>query len=309
MTLDPHDLLLPFQIGAGAVRGRLVRLGPAVESILAGHDYPAAVGGLLAETLALAAVLAGSLKYDGIFTLQAQGDGPVSLVVADVTSAGALRGYARFDPARLAAVLDGDPHPADPVPALLGGGQLAFTVDQGPDCERYQGIVALDGATMAECAALYFRHSEQLETAVTVSARPPRDGDGAWRAAALMVQRMPADLPGHPILVADEAEDGWRRAKILLASLTEAELHDTAVEPARLLWRLYHAEDLRVFEPHPLEARCRCSRDKVARALRFVAPAELDDLADASGRVVVTCEFCHAAHTFDRDDLARVHAP
>ncbi len=308
MSGAPPDLLLAFQIGAGAVRGRLVRLGPAVESILAGHDYPVPVGRLLAETLALAAVLAGSLKYDGIFTLQAQGDGPVSLVVADVTSAGHLRGYARFDPARLDSVLAGDPDPADPVPVLLGGGHLAFTVDQGPDTQRYQGIVALEGGTMAECARLYFRQSEQLDTAVTLSARPPAGG-GAWRAAALMVQRMPADLPGHPILLADEAEEGWRRAVILMSSITAAELHDDAIEPAHLLWRLYHAEDLRTFPAQPLEARCRCSRDKVARALRFIAPAELDDLADSAGRVVVTCEFCRSAYAFDRDDPARVLAP
>ena len=300
MTGAPPDLLLPFHIGAGAVRGRLVRLGAAVDTILAGHDYPVPVGRLLAETLALAAVLAGSLKYDGIFTLQTQGDGPVSLVVADVTSAGHLRGYARFDPERLAALLAVHPDPADPVPVLLGAGHLAFTVDQGPATERYQGIVALEGATMAECERLYFRQSEQLDTAVTLSARPPV-GSGSWHAAALMVQRMPADLPGHPILLADEAEDCWRRAVILKDSVTEAELHDAAIEPARLLWRLYHAEDLRTFAPHPLAARCRCSRDKVAQALRFVAPAELADLADEAGRVVVTCEFCRAAYAFDRD--------
>ncbi len=300
-----HDLLLPFQLGAGAVRGRLVRLGPSVETILAGHHYPEPVGRLLAEALALTAALAGSLKYDGIFTLQAQGDGPVSLVVADVTSDGALRGYARFDAGRLDDLLARESGSGQTVPSLMGSGHLAFTVDQGPDTERYQGIVELAGATMAECAHLYFRQSEQLETSLMLSAQAPAAGRG-WQTAALMIQRMPADLPGHPILVAEEAEDGWRRAAILLSSLTEAELHDQTLDPARLLWRLYHGEDLRVFDPHPLAARCRCSRDKVARALRFVARAELDDLAEEDGRVVVSCEFCHTDYVFGREDLDRL---
>ena len=305
MTSDLHDLLLPFQIGAGAMRGRLVRLGPAVESILAGHAYPEPVGRLLAEALALTAALAGSLKCEGIFTLQAQGDGPVSLVVADVTSQGALRGYARFDADRLAAVPARESGPGHSVPDLMGSGHLAFTVDRGPDTERYQGIVELSGATMADCAHLYFRQSEQLETRLVLSARPPAAGRG-WREAALMIQRMPADLPGHPILVAEEAEDGWRRAEILLSSLTEAELHDDTLEPGRLLWRLYHGEELRLFDPHPLAARCRCSRDKVARALRFISRAEIDELADPAGQVVVSCEFCRTDYVFGRDDLDRL---
>jgi len=293
------DILLPFQVAAGAVRGRMVRLGPAVESILAGHAYPPPVARLLAETLALAAALAGGLKYDGIFALQAQGDGPVSLVLADVTSAGALRGYARFDAARLAML-----GKAPSLKALMGKGHLAFTVDQGPDTDRYQGIVALEGADLAESVELYFRQSEQLDTAVKAAV----SAEGGWRAAALVAQRMPAAMTGQPILVGDEAEDIWRRAAILMNSATAQEMLDPAVAPQDLLWRLYHAEQVEAFEPRRLEARCRCSEAKVVATLRSFPADEISGLADDDGKIVVTCEFCRVAYTFTAADLAFDHS-
>lgn len=297
-----QDQLLPFSIGGGAVRGRVARLGPALDAVLGAHAYPVPVARLLAETLALAAVLAASLKYEGVFTLQAQGDGPVSLLLADVTSAGSLRGYARFDAEALAAVTDGEGGADGEGVGLLGSGYLAFTVDQGPDTDRYQGIVELAGGSLAECAHLYFRKSEQLETAVKVAARPPSGPDG-WRAAAVMVQRMPAASEHAPILVADEAEDCWRRASILLASATEDEMLDPALPPEQLLWRLYHAEMLQTFESRPLAARCRCSKAKVEGTLRSFPRDEVAGLADERGDVVVTCEFCRTDYTFGPQDL------
>jgi molecular chaperone Hsp33 len=290
------DLLLSFHTCGGAVRGRLARLGPAIDTIIAGHDYPPAIGGLLAETLALAATLAGALKYDGIFTLQAQGNGPVSLLVADVSSDGALRGYARFDAERLAQTS------VATATDLLGSGYLAFTVDQGADTDRYQGIVELTGATLAECVEEYFRRSEQLDTALKAAIRAPT-GDKGWRATALMVQRMPGDMAGQPILIGDEAEDVWRRAVALARSATESEMIDEALSGESLLWRLYHAETLTTFAPHPLAARCRCSPEKVADALRAIPHAEIGDLLDETGHVVVTCEFCTKAYAFRPDEL------
>jgi len=285
------DLLLPFHVSAGAVRGRLVRLGPALDAILGGHDYPAPVAALLAEMLALAAALAGGLKYDGIFTLQAQGNGPVSLVMADVTSAGALRGYARFDAVRL-------PERGN-VKDLLGEGHLAFTVDQGPDTDRYQGIVALDGDSLAECVEIYFDRSEQLDSAVKTAI----SSENGWRVAALMVQRMPAPLSGQPILTGDEAEDSWRRAVILMSSATPVEMLDGAVAPAELLWRLYHGEAVEAFASRALVAKCRCSGDKVLSTLRSFDRDEIVGLADENGQVVVTCEFCRSAYAFTAADL------
>jgi molecular chaperone Hsp33 len=289
------DILLPFSVGGGAVRGRLVRLSGALDAILAGHAYPDAVARLLGETLALAAALAGGLKYEGVFTLQAQGKGPVSLVVADVTSDGAMRAYARFDAARLGG---------GTVPELLGEGYLAFTVDQGPDTERYQGIVALTGDTVADCAELYFKQSEQLPTSVKLAV----GHDGGWSAAAVLIQRMPATAGHSPILTHDEAEDGWLRAGLLLDTVKPAEMLDRTLEPAQLLHRLYHAELLQAFEPKLLEARCRCSRDKVEGALRSFPPDQVESLQDAEGKVEVTCEFCRANYVFGPAELASLHA-
>ena len=201
------DFILPFQIEAQGLRGRLVRLGPLADDILHRHHYPAPVARLLAEMLALAALLAGALKYEGVFTLQTSGNGPVRLMVADVTSAGAMRAYAQFDAARLPA--EGDAS----VPRLLGAGHLAFTVDQGDFTDRYQGIVDLDGATLADCVHHYFRQSEQLQCALRLAVT---EHDGHWRAGALMLQRLP---PPEDSGEAEAAEDGWRRALAFMASV------------------------------------------------------------------------------------------
>lgn len=296
MSSHNSDVLVPFQLGGGAVRGRVVRLGASVAAILDGHGYPAPVATLLAETLALAAVLAGSLKYDGVFTLQAQGDGAVGLVVADVTSGGDLRGYARFDADKLAKV-DGAS-----VQALMGKGYLAFTVDQGPHTDRYQGIVELDGATLADCAETYFRQSEQLDTKVRLVS-------GANAAAGMMIQRMPGSVPGAPILTAHESEDHWHTAAVMLATLSADELLDDALAPAKLAFRLFHEQGLAVYDARDLRAKCRCSRARVATTLRSFPRAEVEGLRDESGKVVVTCEFCRTAYGFDDADLEKVYMP
>lgn len=296
------DLLLPFQVGAGAVRGRLVRLGPSVESILAGHSYPEPVAALLAETLVLAGVLAGSLKYDGVFTLQAQGAGPVSLLMADVTSTGTVRGYARFDADGLGGVTD------HTVPHLLGKGYLAFTVDQGPDTDRYQGIVELEGETLSECARLYFQQSEQLDTEVKLASRPGANGAG-WRAAGLMIQRMPGSVPGAPILLGAESEEAWNTTRILMESVTEAEMLDESLPLERLALRLFHGEGLQCFEPKALVAGCRCSQAKIESALRAIPRSEIESLKDESGHVVITCEFCRTDYRFGDKELDHTYMP
>ncbi|MGF1641490.1 MAG: Hsp33 family molecular chaperone HslO [Rhodospirillales bacterium] len=289
------DYVQPFQIEAPGLRGRLVRLGSAVEATLARHLYPAPVAAMLAESLAMGAVLASGLKYDGVFTVQVQGDGPVGLVVVDVTSDGGMRGYARFDAARLAAA---GPEPENPVPRLLGAGHMAFTVDQGPDTERYQGITPLEGATLGDCAHAYFRRSEQMETAIALCASDM--AVAAPRAAALMLQRLPASG-----LAALEAEDDWRRAVVMMSSVTTGELLDPALSAADILYRLFHEDGVRVFTPRPLRHQCRCSRGKVERTLRAFAADEIRAMAE-DGRLTVTCEFCKTAYAFEADDLGRL---
>ena len=294
---NSFDASLTFQIEGVSVRGRLVRLGRELEHILKPHAYPQPVAEILAETLCLSATLASALKYDGLFSLQTQSDGPVSLMVADVTSQGAMRGYARFDGPRVEALSD---IASAPVVRLLGAGHMAFTVDQGSHTERYQGITDLDGANISDCAHHYLRNSEQLESAIWLAADVGTEPDFAHaRAGALMVQRMPPAPGADP---ADE-DDDWRRAVALLSSLTRAELLDPALSSEDLLFRLYHEDGVRVFESRPLFHCCRCSREKVASTIKSF-PAE--EILDAQGRAEVVCEFCKKTYHFEEAELEQI---
>jgi molecular chaperone Hsp33 len=276
------------------------------------HGYPLAVARPLAEAMVLCAALATSLKYDGIFTLQISGDGPIRLLVTDLTTDGALRGYAQFDSWKLAVALgagnNGDA-PDGYVPKLFGRGRLSFTVDQGQHTQRYQGVVPLEGATLADCAHTYFRQSEQLPTGIKIEARRTTDnGTHHWRAAALMVQQMPEFDAGRIDVDREQREDDWRKAVILMASATEAEMLDPKLPAMTLLHRLFHAERARLFARRPFVARCRCSRERIDRVLRSIKREELDDLRDKTGRVAVKCEFCSTEYTYDDRDLDRIYA-
>ena len=195
------------------------------------------------------------------------------------------------------------------VPKLFGHGRLAFTVDQGRHTERYQGIVPLEGGTLADCAHTYFRQSEQLPTGIKIAAeRVERDGTAHWRAAALMVQQMPEFDAGRIDVDHEQREDDWRKAVILMASATDAEMLDPKLPGVTLLHRLFHAEQPRLFTRRSFGARCRCSRDRIDRVLRSIKRQELDDLRDASGRVAVKCEFCSTEYAYDDHDLDRIYA-
>jgi molecular chaperone Hsp33 len=298
--LRTDDLVQPFQLDPFALRGRLVRLGPTVDRILGQHDYPEPVATLLGEAITLAVLLAGALKYDGVFTLQTKGDGPVRLLVADVKTDGAVRGYAQYDAKRLGEVARPGDSPS--VPSLIGAGYIAFTVDQGDDTERYQGIVDIVGATLAECAQHYFRQSEQLQAGLKLAVARSGD-DGRWRAGGLMLQRVPPE--GGYRRIADDVEDAWRRVMVLMSSATSAELVAPDLPPRRLLWRLFHDEGVRVFETHPVEARCRCSRERITRILLAFPADELDDMKK-DPVTTVTCEFCNTRYDFAPDELERI---
>ena len=303
-----EDVCLPFIINDGAFRGRLVRLTGAVSEILDAHGDPPEVSALLAESMVAAVALASGLKYDGVFTLQIQGTGPVHTLVTDITSTGELRACAKFDPERLAADLS-KPRPPGASPQLTGpSGHLAFTVDQGPDTERYQGIVALSGENLAESIHHYFRQSEQIESALKIAIGAPREG-GPWTAAAVLIQRMPED-GGRPI-DREEAEDAWRTAVILLGSLKDSELLDRSLSAPQLLMRLYATVGLRLLERRPIVARCRCSR---ARSERILASFPIEEVRTYAqdGIVHMTCEFCRTDYAFSESELAdnaRRHPP
>jgi molecular chaperone Hsp33 len=302
-ALDPDteltiDLIQPFQLDLSNVRGRAVRLGQVLDELFGLHDYPPQVEQIVAEATIATVLLASLLKYDGIFTLQAKGDGAVSLLVVDVTTTGDVRAYARFDADRLpptAAKAE--------FQSFFGEGYLAFTVDQGEDTEGYQGIVALTGPTLTDCLAHYFEQSEQLLTAAKLAARRYPDG---WRAGAILIQHLPEEDEGRiPKNPADNEED-WRRARILMNTVAEVELLDRTLHLNGLLYRLFHEERVRVFPPSAIQRGCRCSADRVERVLRSIPPEELADLK-VDGAVIVTCEFCSTAYRFDDAALSGLY--
>jgi molecular chaperone Hsp33 len=307
MKVASDDLVQPFQIEASALRGRLVRLGSVVHTIVTRHAYPDPVAALLGEAITLAVILAGALKYEGVFTLQTKGDGPVHLLVADVTSAGDVRGYAQYDAEKLAKAMGAQQGPSllgvapsASVPRLLGAGFIAFTVDQGEHTDRYQGIVELQGATLADCAHHYFRQSEQIQAGIkTAIGRDP--ASKAWRAGGIMLQRLPAE--GLDAFAIEAQEDGWRRAMVLMSSSTSTELLDPLLSHRDLLFRLFHEDGVRVFDAHGLAARCRCSRERIERILRQLPPADNAEIVQDE-EVRVTCEFCNTQYSFAREDVA-----
>jgi molecular chaperone Hsp33 len=288
------DFVQPFQLESSNLRGRLVRLGPALDLILHQHAYPHVIADLLAQALALAAALATSLKYEGVFTLQAKGDGPVRLLVVDVASDGGIRAYAqKSEDADFATALAGI--------SLLGHGFLAFTVSEQKKDDRYQGIVELEGKNLAEAVQHYFRQSEQIPTGILAAAH--RDGNGRWRAGCLMLQRLPREgglLPRHEMESGLALDEDWHRAMLLMGTCTPAELTDPALSAADLLYRLFHEEGVVVYPPHPFRHQCRCSEVRVENMLRSLPRAEVEELA-VDGIVTVTCEFCNKSYTFDED--------
>jgi molecular chaperone Hsp33 len=303
------DTVLPFEIGALDLRGRVVRLGAAVDSILNSHNYPQPVAKLLGEAIALTVMLGMSLKFEGRFILQTQTDGPVRMLVVDFRSPGQVRACARYDKARVAGLIDsGKTTPAD----LLGHGHLAMTIDQGADMNRYQGLVALNGGTLEDAAHEYFKSSEQIPTRVRLAvAEEMSPGAGhRWRAGGLMLQFLPkaperariADLhpgdapEGTTLDVVDE-DDAWVEGRSLVETIQDIELIDPALSSERLVYRLFHERGVRVFNSVPVVAQCSCSRDSVEAMLKSFSQDDRDHMVE-NGEISVTCEFCSANYKF-----------
>ena len=300
LAIPGDDLILPFQADQAEVVGRLVKLGPTVDTILSRHDYPEPVSQLLGQAVALTALLGAALKFEGKFILQASTDGPVDLLVADYQVPGGLRGYARFSPERLAAL--------PPDGRLLGEGHLAMTIDRGVETERYQGVVPLEGETLTEAADTYFRQSEQLPTFIRLAvARHYRAGSGSrpwtWRAGGLLVQKLTRE--GGRVTTSEAAleEEDWTRARALAETVEDHELLDPMLPPDRLLYRLFHEEQVRAYRAIPLESYCSCSRERVDELLRRFSAEDLAEMV-VDGEVWVTCEFCNSRYHFDPASFA-----
>lgn len=285
--------ILPFHLDERPVRGRLVRLGPLADALLRRHDYRPEVAKLAGEALALAAGLAAALKFEGSFSLQAKGDGPLSMLLADCTHAGALRGYAKLNEERFAGL------ETPSTAALLGKGYLAFTCDQGPDMDRYQGIVAIEGETLTEMTGEYFRNSEQLDTYLKLACEETPAG---WRASALVLERVAGAGGLDQQMDQEEQQEAWQTATILARTISTQELLDDKLSGEQVLHRLFHAEGLRLDRPRPLSYGCRCSRDRLLNVLGGFSTDDLDHMAD-EGTITMTCEFCNFDFRFDRATL------
>jgi len=285
MALMQDDFVAPFSLDSAPVRGRVARVaGAALDPILRRHDYPWPVAMLLGEAITLAALVGSLLKVEGRLVVQAQGQGPVPLLVAEHQSGGGLRGYARLaDGAGDMLAREGRMAPA----ALLGAGRLVMTLDFGGGEAPYQGVVELSGETLAACAERYFRTSEQTETRIALAVGEVV-GAGApqWRGGGVLMQRIAADdARGDP------AED-WSRASHLFATVTDEEMLDPALPADRLLYRLFHEEGARMGAREPLADHCTCSAERLANAMKSFPAEEVADLVEPDGRVHARCQFC-----------------
>jgi molecular chaperone Hsp33 len=306
------DRVLPFSVEGLDVRGRVVRLGSAIDTILARHGYPDAVARVIGEAAALTVLLGSSLKFEGRFQLQTKSDGPVDMLVVDFDLPDRLRATARFDADRLAALGPGAQKTAD----LLGQGHLAMTIDQGTERSRYQGVVTLDGQSLEEAAHQYFRQSEQIPTRVRLAvAEQFEGGRRAYRAGGVLTQFLPAsperirqaDLPpgdipeGHPARERGEPaeDDAWVEAKALVETVEDHELVDPSVSSERLLYRLFHERGVRVFEGQSVYEACRCSHERIMAMMRRFSPQDRRDMVGDDGRIRITCEFCSRVYDLD----------
>ncbi|EJF79741.1 Hsp33 family molecular chaperone [Bartonella doshiae] len=308
--LNEDDIVIPFQVKELDIRGRAVQLGESLNSILTRHQYPEPVSYLLAEALVLTVLLGTSLKLKGKFILQTHSDGPVNMLVCDFSPPSNLRGYARFDDDKLKQAIANGQTSSE---TLLGKGTLAFTIDQGTYTQRYQGIVALDGSNLQEVARTYFDQSEQIPTdirlAVVILINRNQQGKPQknWRAGGILTQLLPQASPHHKIHERDhkqeetktraQLENQWQEAKALTATIENEELIDPKVGSKRLLYRLFHEQGVKVFNPISLVDKCSCSRKKIKEILDGFSTEEYNQLVE-NKQISVTCEFCSTTYRF-----------
>jgi molecular chaperone Hsp33 len=295
IDMPAADVVLPFALERANARGRFVRVGPVAREVIRRHAYPDPVAALLAEAIALGGALSSFLKFDGVFTLQIKGDGPVRMLVVDITSAGEIRGYAQFDTDRMPALTDDSKHPFK---ALVGDGYLAFTVDQSANTDRYQGIVELQDDSFAACLQHYFAQSEQLDTMLVSAVDVDADG---WGAGAIMMQRIPVQGGIQGDACPDdnsEITQAWQEAKVLLGSVKREELAQPTLGGLRVLYCLFHQQTIKAAPYARLAFGCRCSPERIKAVLATVSRAELEELKD-DGVVKVTCAFCNEDFKFD----------
>jgi molecular chaperone Hsp33 len=293
------DFVLPFDIAKAGVRGRLVRLDATSARALEAHKLPEPAARVAGETVALAALLGSALKLDGRLTVQTKSDGPLDLVASDYYGVedGKPRGVRGF------ARMNADRSPADgSFAALAGKGALAITIEPTRGGKTYQGIVALSPDGIAASAETYFAQSEQLPTVIRLAAAPlfvAGEKEPRWRAGGLMLQMTPEAAKDS-----SRNEDDWNRLSLLLKTVEDVELVDTALAPETVLWRLFHEDEVRVQPAEPITFRCDCDADRIVTVLKSYAPAERAGLADPDGIIRARCEFCGRTHEIGPEALS-----
>lgn len=304
------DTVLPFQLDACDIRGRVARLDGVLDGILKQHDYPPQVEALVAEMALLTALIGQTIKLRWKLSLQVQSKGPVRMIATDYFGPEAegesarIRAYASYDPDRLTGTLPMD---------QIGEGYFAIMIDQGKGMTPYQGITPLGGGSLAACAESYFAQSEQLPTRFQLSFGQSTQADVAerWRAGGIMLQHLPKASPfvavdegNGDVLAAKDLLDGdasenWNRVNILLDTVEELELIGPQLPPNDLLLRLFHEETPRVFESQSVRFGCTCSEDRVRQSLSIYSARDIEKMTTEEGRVTADCQFCGAHYDLD----------
>jgi molecular chaperone Hsp33 len=279
--VSQQDSLHRFIFEHTPIRGELVRLDATWQSVLQNHDYPPVLLKAMGELMAAAALLAATLKLQGALVLQLQGQGPVTLLVVECTGEMTMRATAKWSGELESGTLR----------ELVGDGRFVITLDPKNGNQAYQGIVPLEGDSIADILQNYMLRSEQLETRLFLTADENQ-------AAGMLLQK----LPGQP----EQDQDAWHRAGILAETVKPDELLHLSAET--LLQRLFSEEDLRLFEAQPIRFHCSCSREGVSNMLRMLGREEIDSVLAEQGSVEVNCDFCNRHYAFDAVDVEQVFA-
>lgn len=288
--------LLMFSLGSSVVRGRLVRSSDFIDDVLSWHNYPDAVNRYVRECIVMSVIFSSLFKYEGIFSVQINAEGPITMLACDVTSKGDVRALATYDEQALAQI-DADDMYKD-------GGTIMFTVDNAETARRYQGIVAIHNGSIEQSFSHYFNQSEQIPTEMMYV-------DKGDKLAALVVQKLPEDggeeIRGvnKALSEDDQAEkENWNRAVMLMKTCTQEELLSPDITNEELVFRLFHEEDVVLYSPMNLQAKCRCSAEKADRVLMTLPREDIKEIS-INGQITFDCEFCNSKYVFDEEEITR----
>ncbi len=294
------DLVMPFSFEKSNIRGRVVRLGKTLRDIVTAHNYPAPVSYLLSEAITGCVLLSSILKYEGVFSLQIKGDSAIKALLVDITSSGEIRACASFDENAVKKLAKRDEQIGHNYRSMLGKGFMIFTVEQGENTEKYQGIVELSKDNILDCILHYFQQSEQVETHVNMKVHPQ---DDQWRSGAIMIQKMPENKEGRIDDKEEIDEDAWNRSCILLGSCKEEEILSPVLHSSEILYRLFHEEGVRVYDTQDLIHKCRCSKERVELVLKSLPKQECIESLDENREMIVNCDFCSSSYGFNEKDI------